>query len=387
MSSSDVLTPSAAVAIPDSDLAPRARYGYVDNLKVLLVVGVILGHTTMAWTGMGNWVFEEPRIREPFLSIASLFVIGAMFGMALLFAVAGMFTPPSLARKGTRRYLLDRALRLGVPMLFYILAFSPFIEYVDPSNEGWSQGFGAFVLEILWPPAPGPTWFLGVLLLFSVGYALVRIVRPGPPTRSSSPPVWGLVIAAGVVAFASYAIRIAAPLGVEVWRLSVGQAPGWVVGFTLGVLGAEKGWFAPIAPRIARVARRAALTAIVMAAMVLGAVGALGMDIDPFGGGGTWQSLVLTMLEGILVVAAPLWLLDLFRRRYGHRGRLAVLMGRSAFAAFVMHQLVLVGLVLASRLIPWPPEVEYLLVSGLGVAISFSLGALLVRVPGVNRFV
>ncbi|HSO50892.1 MAG TPA: hypothetical protein VLS86_10130, partial [Acidimicrobiia bacterium] len=96
---------------------------------------------------------------------------------------------------------------------------------------------------------------------------------------------------------------------------------------------------------------------------------------------------VLTMLEGILVVAAPLWLLDLFRRRYGHRGRLALLMSRSAFAAFVMHQLVLVGLVLASRLIPWPPEVEYLLVSGLGVAVSFGLGALLVRVPGVNRFV
>jgi hypothetical protein len=48
---------------------------------------------------------------------------------------------------------------------------------------------------------------------------------------------------------------------------------------------------------------------------------------------------------------------------------------------------VLVGLVLASRQIPWPPEVEYLLVSGLGVAVSFGLGALLVRVPGVNRFV
>jgi glucan biosynthesis protein C len=387
MSSTDVSTRSAALAIPESDLAPNARHGYVDNLKVLLVVGVILGHTTMAWTGMGNWVFEEPHIGEPFLSIASLFIIGAMFGMALFFAIAGMFTPPSLARKGTRRFLSDRALRLGVPMLFYVLAFSPFIEYVDPSNEGWSQGFAAFVLEILWPPAPGPTWFLGVLLLFSVGYALVRIVRPGPPTRSSSPPVWGLVVAAAVVAFVSYAIRIAAPLGVEVWRLSVGQAPGWVVGFALGVVGAEKGWFAPIAPHIARIARRAALTAIGMAVLVLGAVGALGVDIDPFGGGGTWQSLVLTMLEGILVVAAPLWLLDLFRRRYGHRGRLGLLMGRSAFAAFVMHQLVLVGLVLASRLIPWPPEVEYLLVSGLGVAVSFGLGALLVRVPGVNRFV
>ena len=35
-------------------------------------------------------------------------------------------------------------------------------------------------------------------------------------------------------------------------------------------------------------------------------------------------------------------------------------MSDSAYAAFVLHQLVLVGLVLATRHVAWPPEVEYL---------------------------
>jgi glucan biosynthesis protein C len=62
-------------------------------------------------------------------------------------------------------------------------------------------------------------------------------------------------------------------------------------------------------------------------------------------------------------------------------------MSRAAFATFVVHQLVLVGLVLASRFVPWAPEVEYLLVTTLGVAGSFALGWLVLRAPGVARHI
>ncbi len=101
-----------ATAIP----AVRSRSTAVDNLKVCLVVGVIVAHVTMAWTGLGTWVFDEPPVREPLLTIATLLaVIGSLFGMALFFLIAGVFTPRSLARKGVGRFLADRAIRLGVP--------------------------------------------------------------------------------------------------------------------------------------------------------------------------------------------------------------------------------------------------------------------------------
>lgn len=61
--------------------------------------------------------------------------------------------------------------------------------------------------------------------------------------------------------------------------------------------------------------------------------------------------------------------------------------GPRAFAAFVLRQLVLAGVVLASREVTLPPEVEYLLVSALGVVGSFGLGALALRLLGVSRIV
>lgn len=372
----------------DVVMSTRPRYTYADNLKVLLVVGVIVGHATMAWTGVGDWVFDEPHVREPMLSILILMsVVGALFAMPLFFLVAGAFTPASLQRKGLRRFLIDRIVRLGLPMIFFIIFLSPIIEYVDPGSAGWDKGFGAFALHIWWPPAPGPTWFLGVLLVFSIGYAVVRAVWPSRTTGVPRPRIWQLAAAAGIVALVSYVVRFAVPLGVEVWRLALGQAPAWLTGFTLGVLGGERGWFNPIDPSIARRMRQVAWTAAAGCVLFVSAGMVMGADIDDFAGGGTWQSLVTAAFEGALVVGMSLWLLDVFRRRFYHQGELGRQMSRGAYPAFVLHQLILVGLVLATRWILWPPEIEYLTVAVLGVAGSFGLASLIVRIPGVSRVV
>ena len=109
-------------------------------------------------------------------------------------------------------------------------------------------------------------------------------------------------------------------------------------------------------------------------------------ELDAFGGGGTWQSFVTAVIESVIVVAMTLWLFDVFRRRANRQRPFARAAGRAAFAAFLVHQLVLVWLVLASHSVAWPPEVKLLTVAVLGLAGSFAAGALLTRMPGVRRF-
>ena len=380
----------AAPQAPRADQVGRSREAWADNLKIVLVVGVIVAHVTIAWTGVGSWVFTEGPVREPLFSLLVLASGGSLFGLAVFFMIAGMFTPRSLERKGLRRFLVDRTLRLGIPLLFFVVVLAPFVEWADPDRAGWERGFGAYTVEVVWwswpkPPAWGPTWFLAVLLLFSVVYALARRVLPRPgataPLRRRH-----LLAVAAAVAVVSWLVRIEIPVGEEVGRLALGQAPAWVTGFALGVAGAERGWFDPIPPAIGRWARRVGIGAFVAAAAMVGTAAVTGTDIEAFAGLGTWQSFALAVVEGALVVAMPIWLVDLFRRRFDHQGRLGHEAGRAAFAAFVVHQIVLVALVLASRTVRWPPEVEWLAVSVLGVLISFGLGALITRIPAVGRY-
>lgn len=373
------------VAVPTG--RSGSRLAGVDNLKVLLVAGVIVGHATMAWTGLGTWVFTEPPVRQPLLTVLTMAELtGALFGLAAFFLVAGSFSPGSLARKGPWRFVVDRTVRLGVPLLFFSLVLSPVVEYADPENAGWTDGFPAFVLHIWWPPVPGPTWFLAVLLVFSVAYAALRAARPAPP-GNGLPRGRTLVLFGAAVAVASYAVRWVVPLGTEVAHLALGQAPAWTAGFALGVVGAERGWVHHIPRALSRRLFGVAVAATAGCVLVMGVLGATGGALDDIAGGGSWPSLVVAVLEGALVVAVPLWLVEVFQRRFDHQGRVARECARAAFAAFVVHQVVLVGLVLGSRWVPWPPEAKLAAVAGLGVALSFGIGALLVRVPGVARVV
>jgi fucose 4-O-acetylase-like acetyltransferase len=378
-------------AVPHSgrrpDAVARPRRAWADNLKVVLVAGVIVAHATMAWTGLETWVFNEPPVREPLLTVLILLAaLASLFGMALFFLVAGYFTPRSLQRKGFTRFVTDRALRLLVPMVAFILLLSPPIEYVDPDNSGWTGGFWEFVPHIWWPPVPGPTWFLGVLFGFSLLYAVLRTVRKG--VESDRPPrLMQLLSGAAVVAVFSFLIMIEAPLGEEVWHIALAQLPGWVAGFTIGVLAAEQAWV-PLDRELARRIRNAAWLGIAAGVVLMVSAEVAGMGMEPFLGGGTWQSAVLASVQALLVMTVPLWLVDLFWRRFDQEpGRLGRALGRSAFAAFLVHQAVLVALVLGVRQLHWPPEAAYLTVSTLGVAISFALGWLLTRLPGVSRIV
>ena len=379
---------------PGTELGPGTppptrppRTAWADNLKVVLVAGVIAAHATMAWTGLGTWVFDEPPVREPLLTVLTLVTaIVSLFGLPVFFLLAGYFTPRSFERKGPGRFLSDRALRLLVPMVAYIVLLSPWIEFVDPDNTGWSQGFWAFVPHVLWPPAPGPTWFLGVLFVLSAGYAGIRTVWPRRHSARLPLRLWHLFAIAALVAIASWTIRLGVPMGEERWHLAVAQAPGWLAGFVIGLLAAERGWL-PQDPDLARRIRRVAWAAILLSVLVIASSGPLGYEMELYLGGPTWQSGLLVAIEAVIITTASLWVVDLFQRRFDHQGPPARQLARSAFAAFLVHQGVLVGLVLASREVGAAPEVSYLAVASLGIVISVLIGGLLTKVPGVRRIV
>jgi fucose 4-O-acetylase-like acetyltransferase len=282
----------------------------------------------------------------------------------------------------------DRALRLGVPLVVYQFAFAPIVEYVDVQNKaGWEGGFPRFVWYSWQHFAPGPLWFLWVLLVFSIGYVALRAVVPARPHVPASPPARVLVAVGVFVAVASYRIRIRVQFGQEVINdFFLAQSPGWVAGFALGIVGAERGWFDRVLPAMSRVLFRVAWAAAgAVAVLAPVTIGGLGWEGEDLLTGGTWGSAVIAVLQGALVVAMSMWLVDVFRRRFNRQGRLLREMGRAAFAAYVLHQVVLVATVLATRHVGWPPELEWLAAASLAVVIAFGIGALLTRVPGVSH--
>ena len=100
--------------------------------------------------------------------------------MALMFFLSALFTWPSLSRKGTRKFVIDRLLRLGVPFIFALAVIVPIAIYpvyrvsaADPSLSAYLHHYLALPF---WPN--GPMWFLWQLLALTIGAAMVHRFAP-----------------------------------------------------------------------------------------------------------------------------------------------------------------------------------------------------------------
>jgi hypothetical protein len=108
-------------------------------------------------------------------------------------------------------------------------------------------------------------------------------------------------------------------------------------------------------------------------------------SLAPFLGGWTWQAVYAAVVESVLVVNGSLWLLGTAQRRFRTHGRVAAVVERSAFAAYIVQGPVLLGLAVALRPLPVPALVKAVTVGGVGVGASFALGWLLVSHTPLGR--
>jgi hypothetical protein len=385
------------------------RWTYLDNLKVLLIAGVIALHGLLSYSPLEVWPYalvRETSLAEP-THVLAIAVAGpfAIFLMALLFLVAGLLTPASLQRKGTRGFVRDRLLRLGVPFVVFVAVVWPVLLYALYRPLGHVSG--SFLAETrLNIPDTGPAWFVGVLLLLSLLYAAWAAARPhrttalDPHRTTALGPhrtaglcrrpltVVSLAALATAIAAASFVIRLGIPYASEApLDLNEWQWPECAGLFGLGVVAAGHGWLEAVPRALARRCGQVTVATALAAAAYTGLAGALGMDFEALTGGLRWQSALFAVLEGALTVFGSVWLLALAQRRLARPRRHGTELARWSYPAFLVQGLPLLALAAALRPAPVPAEVKALVVAAGGVVASFALAALLVRVPGVRRVV
>jgi fucose 4-O-acetylase-like acetyltransferase len=390
-------------AVPDrrgplADAWASRRLLYLDNLKVILISVVIAGHAVIGYSELDAWSYSD--VREVTLSpvtSAALFVGAVPFGLLvipLLFMVSGLLSAPSLERKGPKRFVRDRLLRLGVPFVVFALLLWPFLEYALFRVLGNVTDSYAAYLGREGTLDAGVLWFVGALLAFSLAYALWVWVRrsPSPRRRAGPMALKPLLVLALMATVATFLVRLLLPFESDnrYVDLNMWQWPAAAAVFALGVAAHRDGWLTAVPDRLRRQSRNITLGAVGAFAVFVGLGLAVGSaDEQSWTGGWHWIAFVFAVGECTLSVFGPVWLLGVAQRRLDRRFRWArPAVSRSAYAAFLLQGPVLVGLALAARPLPLPAEAKALLVALGGVAGSFALAWLLIRrVSGMARVI
>jgi peptidoglycan/LPS O-acetylase OafA/YrhL len=115
----------------------KPRLAWIDNLRWLVIVMVVVIHVCATYSGLGSWYYHE----EARLDVASQIVFFAYelfaqaFFMGFLFMLAGYFVPRAYDRKRFGRFALDRLMRLGVPTVVFMFILHPLTEFIKKDRS------------------------------------------------------------------------------------------------------------------------------------------------------------------------------------------------------------------------------------------------------------
>lgn len=358
-------------------IAVRAphRLVHLDRLKILLTAGVITAHAAMSYGAAGTWLYEEDSLSAATALVLSVLVGGGvMFVLGLFFLMAGMLTTGPLQRRGPRRFLVSRLIRLGIPVLAYALVVWPMLQWLKEEMQSEAPSPWAFYRREFsgsnWTSlGTGPMWFVAILLVVTTAWCLYRWRFPASP--STTPAGTTVAVAAAAVAVGTFLVRTRFPidspqfLDVHVWIW-----PQSLSLFVLGAIGAERGWISPVPRSVLSRCRWAAIGAVLLLALLI----PLSNGPDAFKGGWHWEAAGMAVCEGAISVSMSLLVLDWARRHIIAHGQFERSLADSAYGAFVAQGPVLViGALLLSSL-DLAGDLKFAMLTVVGVGGSFASG-------------
>lgn len=368
---------------------------YIDRLRSVMTVFVVLHHTAITYGAPGGWFYYElkPSAKISSLLLTLFVATNQAYFMGFFFLLAGYFTPGSLERKGYGEFVRDRALRLGLPLLAFIFGLGPLTAALVTWAEG--KGFWA-TCRWLWNHSViinGPLWFTQALLMFSLGYCAWRALfgmsltnSPRKPKRVPPFHIW-LIHAVGV-GLAALAIRQFVPTGKNIFGLQLGYFASYIFLFAVGISAWRHDWLRQLEWRHVKfwiVLLLIALACFPIA--IFTAMAQFGPGKANFGGGHSWPAIFYAMWEPFVawgLISA--WLLC-FRRWMNTASTFWSWLNRRAYAVYILHPPVLVGVSLLLHGWSAPALVKFAVTGTLACAASWLISDPLVRFPGVRRIV
>ena len=368
-----------------------SRFAFLDNLRIYLTILVILHHTALAFGGSGSWTVDDPNADLLSEVVFTFFnAVNQTYFMSLFFLMAGYFTPRSLEKKGPRSYLLDRLIRLGIPILVYTTLIINLNEYIVRVRY--------MGLPMAWRLEydPGHLWFLQALLLFAVIYVIYRLIIYKDTSASlwhvyldRFPPDRVLVVCIAVLSVLTFLVRLAAPIGEWFFGLQLAHFSHYIFCFFVGILAYRGEWFSKLQRPQAKHWGIVALVTIPFFFVLLIAGGVLEGEeqLAKFMGGPTWQSFALSIWETILLFAISIFLLYFFRERINMRTPLLAVMATSVYTVYIIHQTIVTWV--DTWFIPLDLHmfVKFAGVSLISIPLCFALAYLILKIPGVKRVV
>jgi len=333
-------------------------------------------------------------------------IIGINFAIMLnaLFFLAGYFTPLSY-KKGTKNYFISRMKRIGAPFLLFacLIFILKYSTYISSGSHGYIGFFHYFIhyylgfgeIPLYWNRYGWPDltyahfWFLEYLIVFSIGYILMRKIRDilklkknpksksnndaDNDTGSSIPSIRKIWIFILIVAFITFIVRIWFSAGVWIVELLIlliepAHITLNIAFFVIGIIAFKKEWLKKISKNDAKFW---AINGIIALILPFIANGYRPLNHPENFGGLTIGSALFCIWELYFAISWLIFLLWLFREKINYSTQISLWLSDNSYVSYMFHGFIILAIQMAFIKVNWPVLIKFILVVIIGLPLSY----------------
>jgi hypothetical protein len=309
---------------------------------------VIVVHASAVYSGIAEWYYQEVFYRN--LGVVDFIVYGTImsfaqaWSMGLMFFIAAYWAAKSFKKYGVIKFLKSRFIRLGIPLVLYVLFIVPFIFFVVITENGvrtWETIKTAYVEyypSFKWLNYAGTLWFVEALLMFCIVYAVFRTLFP---KRKEHNEDWlnnrkRVIIVISLIAV-TFVVRIWFSIITVVHIFKFAFLPEYIVLFIMGIIAGERDSLDYIAsPKNVKLCLRTLCICVPIWLFVMILGGALEGKLD-YIGGWHWQSLFYTAWDICLGILFNIGLIAFFKKYVNISNKFTRLLSDNSFGIYVFH--------------------------------------------------
>jgi len=380
------------------------RLHYLDNIRSLIIVCVLVFHGILPYSGICPWWYVNDQPPIPQALYFMIFLEPIL--MPVLFLISGMLARPSYERNGPRRFMVGKVKRLVVPFLLCTFLFSPimpFIRTMQRSAEAGidGTGFWSFWIEfassgsdVYAGSAASDTdlvvnqyWFLLLLFLFFTAFCVYRLMSRmamdpprvrGSEDQPSRKALLVLLTAFGLVLALAYAVS-GTFIDTNVWvtagslfQIQPARAPIYLAFFLLGIYVQRQN----LLPGILGIAKPRVwfIFSIMTAAVYLTAVLMTFPPAEP----SLPIQFAARLLRILFLLPTTLFLLSFFSRYLNGTGMVWQKLASNSYNIYLIHMVPQVVLQLLALSWPVPSQLKFAVICLLTLLFSYLVSRLLV---------
>lgn len=352
----------------------KIRLAYIDNLRAMIIMIVVMVHTAVTYSGFGDWYYIENKVHDvgSIIFFGSFQVIMQSFDMSFLFMLAGYFVPLSYDIKGAARFIKDRLYRLGIPLLLYMLILHqlsvklayPQVDIIDFYISS-IKNLGIF-------SGSGPLWFVLVLLIFTAIYTLLRIIiKKEISFKPAKINAINILLLTLIISIPAFLIRIVMPIGSAYMNLQFPFFSAYIIMFIIGIISKRIELFDNIDYKTGA---KWLIFIFTIGYACFGSVMIFGGAVnggEQHTGGLTWQSFAFTLWESFSCVTISIGLIGIFRTCFNRQNRFQKFLSDNCFGVYVFHTPILISISVSLKWLVIHPIIKFIFVCVCAIIASY----------------